>query len=284
MREAGLDALVLAQPETLKYASGAFPGVATFWRRAGAAFLVVGANGVPMTAIVGDLQAREFRAQSGLADVREHRLWVETGGVRDPSGEAARELIAFEQARGREPGRPRPGTFDLRASLGLLRDAFQQRTDPMQIQAAIHDVGVGIEGLTAALQQLTARVDDLTVRYREARSSRKCLPSAISHGAAVAVQNPAACNSSSKWPILERAGADGALRCYSDGQDGLFNVPELLLQERVGELEGAYVLRFNLCLADGRAVSRLRLDEPSKLGGVDTGGHENSLPSGKAHS
>ena len=170
------------------------------------------------------------------------------------------------------------------AALGLLRDAFQQRTDPMQIQAAIKDVEVGIEGLTVALQQLTARVDDLTVRYREARSSRKCLPSAISHGAAVAVQNPAACNSSSKWPILERAGADGALRCYSDGQDGLFNVPELLLQERVGELEGAYVLRFNLCLADGRAVSRLRLDEPSKLGGVDTGGHENSLPSGKAHS
>ena len=127
MREAGLDALVLAQPETLKYSSGAFPGVATFWRRAGAAFLVVGANGVPMTAIVGDLQAREFRAQSGLADVREHRLWVETGGVRDPSGEAARELIAFEQARGREPGRPRPGTFDLRASLGLLRDVLGER-------------------------------------------------------------------------------------------------------------------------------------------------------------
>ena len=127
MREAGLDALVLAQQETLKYASGAFPGVATFWRRAGAAFLVVGANGVPMTAIVGDLQAREFRAQSGLADVREHRLWVETGGVRDPSGEAARELIAFEQARGREPGRPRPGTFDLRASLGLLRDVLGER-------------------------------------------------------------------------------------------------------------------------------------------------------------
>ena len=25
-------------------------------------------------------------------------------------------------------------------------------------------------------------------------------------------------------------------------------------------------------------------DEPSKLGGVDTGGHQNPLPSGKAHS
>jgi len=127
MREAGLDALVLAQPETLRYASGAFPGVATFWRRAGAAFLVAAADGAPLTAIVGDLQARDFRRQSGLADVREHRLWVETGGVPDGAGDVAQTLIDFEHARGREPGRPRPATFDLRASLGLLRDALVER-------------------------------------------------------------------------------------------------------------------------------------------------------------
>jgi hypothetical protein len=36
MAEQGLDALVLAQPESIKYATGAFPGVTTFWRRVGA--------------------------------------------------------------------------------------------------------------------------------------------------------------------------------------------------------------------------------------------------------
>ena len=37
MENEGLSALVLCQPETIAWASGAFPGVATFWRRAGAA-------------------------------------------------------------------------------------------------------------------------------------------------------------------------------------------------------------------------------------------------------
>ena len=61
MAEQGLDALVLAQPESIRYATGAFPGVATYWRRAGAAFVVVPQDG-PMTAIVGDLQAETFKA------------------------------------------------------------------------------------------------------------------------------------------------------------------------------------------------------------------------------
>ncbi|MEQ1523056.1 MAG: aminopeptidase P family N-terminal domain-containing protein, partial [Aestuariivirga sp.] len=31
MQEQGLSALVLAQPESITYATGAFPGVASFW-------------------------------------------------------------------------------------------------------------------------------------------------------------------------------------------------------------------------------------------------------------
>jgi Xaa-Pro aminopeptidase len=73
MAEQGLDALVLAQPESIRYATGAFPGVATYWRRAGAAFVVVPQAG-PMTAIVGDLQAETFKAQSKIDDVRTHRI------------------------------------------------------------------------------------------------------------------------------------------------------------------------------------------------------------------
>ena len=80
MQEAGLDAIVLSQPESIVYATGAFPGVATYWRRAGAAFVVVPADAnAPLTAIVGDLQARAFAMQSGIADVRSQRIWVETG-------------------------------------------------------------------------------------------------------------------------------------------------------------------------------------------------------------
>ena len=33
MQEQGLSALVLAQPESITHATGAFPGVASFWRR-----------------------------------------------------------------------------------------------------------------------------------------------------------------------------------------------------------------------------------------------------------
>ena len=69
MLEQGLSALVLAQPESIIYASGAFPGVDTNWRRSGAAFLVVLCDATePLTAIVGDLQADAFKAHSKIAD------------------------------------------------------------------------------------------------------------------------------------------------------------------------------------------------------------------------
>lgn len=114
MRDAGLDALVLAQPETITYATGAFPGVASFWRRAGAAFVVVPADeSVPLSAIVGDLQAMSFTAQSGIADVRSHRIWVETDRwPLDP----------------RKPVRsPRPAQYEPAASIAHLRDVLSER-------------------------------------------------------------------------------------------------------------------------------------------------------------
>jgi Xaa-Pro aminopeptidase len=104
MQEQGLDALVLSQPESISYATGAFPGVATYWRRAGAAFVVVPADAeAPLTAIVGDLQAKAFAAQSGIADMRSHRIWVETA----PRTDAPKR-------------KPRPAQYDLSAVLDLL--------------------------------------------------------------------------------------------------------------------------------------------------------------------
>lgn len=115
MREQGLGALVLAQPESIKYATGAFPGVATHWRRAGAAFVIVPADETaPLAAIVGDLQARSFAAQSGIADVRSHRIWVETASY-PMSGPQGHSPI------------PRPAQYDLAASLDLLRDVLTER-------------------------------------------------------------------------------------------------------------------------------------------------------------
>jgi Xaa-Pro dipeptidase len=125
MAEQGIDALVLAQPETIKYATGAFPGVATFWRRAGAAFVVVPRDG-PMTAIVGDLQAEAFKAQSSITDVRTHRIWVETGHF-NQHGEIAEALVASDVANGKPMRQSRPAQYDLHASLGLLHEVLSER-------------------------------------------------------------------------------------------------------------------------------------------------------------
>jgi Xaa-Pro dipeptidase len=115
MQDQGLDALVLAQPESITYATGAFPGVATYWRRAGAAFVVVPADeSAPLTAIVGDLQARSFAAQSGIGDVRTHRIWVESSAM------PGTDLSALVRT-------PRPAQFDLTQSLQLLQDALHDR-------------------------------------------------------------------------------------------------------------------------------------------------------------
>ena len=115
MLEQGLTALVLAQPESITYATGAFAGVASFWRRAGAAFVVVPADEhVPMTAIVGDLQAKEFQRLSGIADVRTHPIWVETD-----------HFPIHDQAKPRRT--PRPAQYDLPVCLNLLRDVLSEQ-------------------------------------------------------------------------------------------------------------------------------------------------------------
>jgi Xaa-Pro aminopeptidase len=115
MREQGLSALVLAQPESITYASGTFAGVASFWRRAGAAFLLVPADPAsPLAAIVGDLQAKSFAVQSHITDIRSHPIWVEAD--------------SFPLANVSKPKRtPRPAQYDLRQSLQLLQDLLNER-------------------------------------------------------------------------------------------------------------------------------------------------------------
>jgi Xaa-Pro dipeptidase len=128
MREQGMDALLLAQPESITYATGAFPGVATSWRRAGAAFLLIPSDvNMSPSAVVGDLQAQAFAAQSCIADVRSHRIWVETGHYDGHPGEPAQRLVTHDLVAGRRERDPRPAQYDLRAALRLLRDILTER-------------------------------------------------------------------------------------------------------------------------------------------------------------
>ena len=141
MAEQGLDALVLAQPENITYATGAFPGVATLWRRAGAALLLVPADpAIEVTAIVGDLQAASFKNQTGIRDVRVHRLWVETGlwGSDEPPPDDVPTALTRNDTRIGKPARSsRPAQYTLDGSLGLLRDRF--------IELGLENSRVGLE-------------------------------------------------------------------------------------------------------------------------------------------
>ncbi len=125
MREANVDALILAQPESIRYASGAFAGVASFWRRAGAAFVIVPADAaLPLAAVVGDLQVTVFREQSGIADVRTHPLWVETGRYDGGGDGAVAAIVARDLREGRQIRAIRPVTYDRGIAFGLLRDVI----------------------------------------------------------------------------------------------------------------------------------------------------------------
>jgi Xaa-Pro aminopeptidase len=123
MERAGLDALLIAAPETFRWATGAEPGVAMGWRRLGPAMAVLPADPArPVGAVVTDLFAGSAEA-AGCDPLLIHPIWPEAISVRAhlPSDADAQTLIAAATA-GRPAGFARPGTFDRDAALGLLRD------------------------------------------------------------------------------------------------------------------------------------------------------------------
>ncbi|WP_062212569.1 Xaa-Pro peptidase family protein [Aureimonas sp. AU12] len=126
MEAARLDALVLTDPASLRHATGAFPGVATLFRRAGAALALIPADpAASIAAVVGDLEAASFRAASGLSDIRTHPIWVETASARfDPAG---RLDAALTSTACRPAGLDRPETFDATLALGELRALLAER-------------------------------------------------------------------------------------------------------------------------------------------------------------
>ena len=122
MQARGLDAVVLAKPESFTWASGAPAGVAAFFRRAGACLAVVPADpGTPIQVVTTELFAPPARQALGDAHVWTHSDWVETADIRPwaDGSESAAVLVNRAQVH-RPEGFARPAVFDARAAFGQL--------------------------------------------------------------------------------------------------------------------------------------------------------------------
>lgn len=124
MNDAGIDALVLFQPEAFRYAIGAPAGVATMWGRAGAAVALVPAPAdAGLAAIVSDHAAATVRRLAPDVDIRAHRIWID---MLDIAGAQTIEQID-EAYRRTGVGGPRPETFDRSVVFDLLGDLLCER-------------------------------------------------------------------------------------------------------------------------------------------------------------
>jgi Xaa-Pro aminopeptidase len=130
MAKAGIDALVVLQPENFQYATGAPPGVAALFRRAGAAIAIIPADrSCAPAAIVTDLFAPAFRSLSDIADIRIHPIWVESADLEPfaPDLGVKARIAQANLAAGRASGFRRPETFDQRQAFALLAEALAAR-------------------------------------------------------------------------------------------------------------------------------------------------------------
>ena len=130
MTEAGVEAVIFLSPECFQYVTGAYPGVATMWRRAGAAASVVPADaGQGEAAVVSDLFAPGVRQVSHVSDIRETPIWVETANLEAVDANLSPEDAVAEAWReaGRAEGFNRPETFDPVACYRHVADILRER-------------------------------------------------------------------------------------------------------------------------------------------------------------
>ncbi|TPP05496.1 M24 family metallopeptidase [Rhizobium glycinendophyticum] len=141
MQAAGLDALVLFQPEAFRYAIGAPAGVATMWGRAGAAAALVPADAsLPLAAVASDHAALAIRLKSPAVDLRTHRIWID--GVDLQGATRLADIDGCYRRSG--AGGPRPETFDRSRCFDLLGDL-------LAVRGLSHGrVGVDLEFMPAA--------------------------------------------------------------------------------------------------------------------------------------
>lgn len=130
MTDAAIDAVIFLSPESFLYATGASPGVATMWRRAGAVAALVPADaGLTEAAVVSDLFAPAFRRTSHVTDVRESPIWVETANLEDADPDLSPEesVARAWRSAGRPDGFQRPETFDPLLCYRHLADTLSER-------------------------------------------------------------------------------------------------------------------------------------------------------------
>jgi Xaa-Pro aminopeptidase len=131
MREQGLDAIVLAKPESFAWATGAHAGVAAFFRRAGAAMALLPVDvAASIAAITTELFAPAARKALGEANVLTHPDWVETADIRpwlDTSESAAALTERSHRGSARVAGFARPATFDARLAFQQLGELLRAR-------------------------------------------------------------------------------------------------------------------------------------------------------------
>lgn len=154
MRDAGLEALVIFQPEAFRYAIGAPAGVAAMWGRAGAAIALVPADETQaLAAIASDHAAGSIRRATRDIDLRTHRIWIDTV---DLTGAETLEQVNDAYRKSGSTG-PRPETFDRATCFGLLGDLLKER--------GLHNarIGADLEFLPAAdLEALKLSLPDVT--------------------------------------------------------------------------------------------------------------------------
>jgi Xaa-Pro aminopeptidase len=130
MADASIDAVIFLSPESFLYATGASPGVATMWRKAGAVAALVPADaGQQAAAVVSDLFASAFRRTSRVTDVRESPIWVETAKIEDTDPNLSPEETVAQawHSAGRPEGFERPETFDPVLCYRHLADILSER-------------------------------------------------------------------------------------------------------------------------------------------------------------
>lgn len=129
MERAGMDALVLCEPESFQYVAGAAMGPAGLFRRAGAGFAVVPKDtSLPLGVVIADFNAASLRAASPSAFVLTHPIWIETARLEQvESGMSLGQRIEAGLASfGRASDFTRPATFDLAHSVRQLHALLAQ--------------------------------------------------------------------------------------------------------------------------------------------------------------
>lgn len=127
LQQANLDALIIAEPEGFKYATGINPGVPALFRRSGAAFAVIPADtDKPIGIVIGDLYADAVAKSNGRFLVRSHPLWIEIATLAaETAGQPIEQRLRSAWQSDDRPGDlQRPNPFDTTQSLAALRQVL----------------------------------------------------------------------------------------------------------------------------------------------------------------